>query len=64
MVTQLVKNTPTTAGVARDMGLIPESGRSLGEGNDNLTSIPDWKIPWAEESGQLRCIGWQKVRHE
>jgi len=36
MVTQLVKNTPTTAGVARDMGLIPESGRSLGEGNDNL----------------------------
>ena len=28
----MVKNTPTNAG---DMGLIPESGRSPGEGNGN-----------------------------
>ena len=28
----VVKNPPTNAG---DMGLIPESGRSLGEGNGN-----------------------------
>ena len=28
----VVKNPPTSAG---DMGLIPESGRSLGEGNGN-----------------------------
>ena len=33
---QRVKNMPTTAGVARDVRLIPESGRSPGEGTGNL----------------------------
>ena len=28
------------------------------------SSILAWKIPWTEESGGLRSIGWQKVRHE
>ena len=37
MVTQLVKNTSTAA---RDMGSIPESGRSLGEGNGNPLQYP------------------------
>ena len=31
----MVKNTPTNAGDARDMGLIPGSGRSPGVGNGN-----------------------------
>ena len=31
----MVKNLPANAGDGRDMGLIPESGRSLGEGNGN-----------------------------
>ena len=31
-----VKNLPANAGNARDMGLIPESGRSPGVGNGNL----------------------------
>ena len=31
----VVKNLPTRAGDARDAGLIPGSGRSPGEGNDN-----------------------------
>ena len=31
----VVKNPPATAGDARDLGSIPGSGRSLGEGNDN-----------------------------
>ena len=32
----VVKNPPANAGDARDMGLIPASGRSLGEGHGNL----------------------------
>ena len=31
----VVKNLPTNAGDIRDMGLIPRSGRSPGEGNGN-----------------------------
>ena len=31
-----VKNLPANAGNARDMGLIPKSGRSPGVGNGNL----------------------------
>ena len=36
----VVKNPPTNAGDARDMGLIPESGRSPGEGNGNPLQYP------------------------
>ena len=32
----MVKNLPANAGDIRDMALIPGSGRSPGEGNDNL----------------------------
>ena len=32
----MVKNLPANAGDIRDRGLIPGSGRSPGEGNDNL----------------------------
>ena len=32
----VVNNPPANAGDARDMGLIPASGRSLGEGHGNL----------------------------
>ena len=38
---------------AGDVGSIPGSGRSLGEGNDNHFSIPAWEIPWTEEPGGL-----------
>ena len=31
----MVKNTPANAGVLRDLGLIPGSGRSLGGGHGN-----------------------------
>ena len=36
-----------------DLGLIPESGRFSGEGNDNPThsSILAWRMPWTEETG-------------
>ena len=32
----VVKNLPANAGDTRDVGLIPESGRSPGAGNGNL----------------------------
>ena len=43
-----VKNPPADAG---DMGLIPELGRSLGEGSGNLLRYLAWRIPWTEEPG-------------
>ena len=45
-----VKNLPANAG---DAGLIPESGRSSGEGNGNHSNILDWEIPWTEEPDEL-----------
>ena len=36
-----------------DMGLIPGSGRSSGEGNGDHYSIPAWRILWTEEPGKL-----------
>ena len=34
-------------------GLIPESGRSPGEGMATHSSILAWRIPWIEETGKL-----------
>ena len=34
---------------AGDLGLIPGSGRSPGEGNGNPLQSLAWKIPWMEE---------------
>jgi len=38
---------------AGDQGLIPESGRSLGEGNGNLLQYSCLEIPWAGEPDGL-----------
>ena len=51
-----VKNPPANAG---DMGSIPGSRRSPGEGNGILA----WKIPWTEEPGGLEAMGSQRLRH-
>ena len=42
----MVKNPPTNTG---DTGSIPESGRSLGEGNGNSLQYSRLEIPWTEE---------------
>ena len=42
LVAQMEKNLPANTG---DMGLIPGLGRSPGEGNGNLFSIPAWEMP-------------------
>ena len=49
---------------AEDLGLIPESGRSPGEGNGYPLSILAWRIPWKEESGKLQSLGSKRVGHD
>ena len=55
----MVKNPPANAGDARDMGLIPGSGRSPGEGNSNPLQYSCLGNPWTEEPGGLRSTGLQ-----
>ena len=43
-----------------DLGSIPGSERSPGEGNGN-SSILTWRIPWAQEPGGLQSLGSQRV---
>ena len=58
-VTQLVKNPPAS-GDTRDVGLIPGSGRSAGEGNSNplkyscLENSMDTGTWWATVHGVIR----------
>ena len=56
----MVKNPPANQG---DTDLIPESGRSPGEGNGNPLQYSCWEIPWREEPDGLQSMGLQRVRH-
>ena len=47
-----------------DLGSIPGSGRSPGEGNGNQLQYSYWRIPWTEEPGGLQSTGWQRIGHE
>ena len=58
----IVKNLPASEGHIKDMGLIPESERSLEEEMATHSSILAWRIPWTEEPGELQFTGAQKVR--
>ena len=55
------KNPPASAG---DLGLVPESRNSPGEGNATHSSILAWKIPCSEEPGGLQSMGLQSVGHD
>ena len=57
----MVKNLPANAGDTRDLGSIPELGRSPGEGMATHSSILAWKIPWTEEFGWLQSMGTQEL---
>ena len=54
MVGQMVKNMPANAGDLRDMGLIPGSGRSPGEGNGNPLQYSSWEC-----HGQRSLVGYR-----
>ena len=45
---------------AEDIGSIPGSTRSPGEGNATCSNILAWEIPWKEEPGGLQSMGSQK----
>ena len=57
----MVKNPPVNA---RDSGLIPGSGRCLGGGNSNHSSILAWEIPWTEDPGGLQSMGRKRAGHD
>ena len=57
-VAQVIKNLPASAG---DMGSIPKSGRSPGEGEQQPTPV-SWRIPWTEEPGGLQSVGSPRIR--
>ena len=59
----LVKNLSTTAGDIGDLGSVPGSGRSPGEGMTIHFSILAWKIPWTEELSRLQSMGLQRIGH-
>ena len=48
---------------AGDLGSIPWSGKSPGEGNGYLFQFFAWRIPWTEQPGELRSMGLQSVGH-
>ena len=60
----VVKNPSANARDTEDLGLIPGSRRSPGEGNGNHSSIPAWRIPWTEELGRLQSRELQRVGHD
>ena len=57
----VVKNLPANAG---DVGLIPELGRSLGEGNDNPLQYSCLEDPMDRGAWRATSKGLQRVRHD
>ena len=60
----MVKNTPANAGDIRDVGWIPGSGRSPGEGNGNSLQYYCLDNPMDKEPGGLQSMGSQRVAHD
>ena len=60
LVAQMVKNLPA----AGDPGLIPELGRSPGEGNGNPLQYPCLENLMDQEPGRLQSKGSQRVGHD
>ena len=55
----VVKNLPASAGDVREVGSIPGSGRSPGEGHGAPLSILAGRIPWTEKHDGLQSMGSQ-----
>ena len=62
-VTLVVKNPPANAGDIRDVGTIPESGRSTGEGNSNPLQYSCLENPMARGAWQATVHGVTRYRH-
>ena len=59
-----VKESACSVGDARDMGSIPELGRSLEQEMATHSSILAWKISWTEEPGGLWSLWSHRVGHD
>ena len=58
---QMVKNLPTVQETwVRSLGWEDP----LKEGMAIYSSILAWRIPWTEEPGGLKSMGWQKVGYD
>ena len=62
-VALVVKNLPATAGVVRDTGLIPGSGRTPGGGHGNPLQCSCLENPMDRRSWWLQSMGLQRVGH-
>ena len=60
-VVQWVKNPPASAGDARDLALIPGSGRSPGGGSGNPLQYYCLKIPMERRAWWATVYGSQKL---
>ena len=60
----VVKNMPAKAGEERDMGLIPGSGRSPGEGKGNPLQYSCLENPMDRGPVGLQSTGSQRVGHD
>ena len=49
---------------AGDVGSVPGSGRSPGEGNGNSPQYSCLGIPWTEEPSGRRSVGLPRVGHD
>ena len=56
----MAKKPPANAG---DVGSIPGSGRSPGEGNGNPLEYSCLEIPWTEGPGGPQSMVSQRIRH-
>ena len=64
-VALVAKNPPVNAGDLRDIGWIPGSGRSHGEGNGNPLQYSCLENPMdGEKPGGLQSMGSQIVGHD
>ena len=61
-MTLVVKNPPANAGDIRDLGLIPESGRSPGGGHGNPLQYSCLENPMDRKPGGIWSIGSHRVR--
>ena len=54
-------NGKESAGNAGDQASISRLGSSLEKGMAIHSSIPSWRIPQTEKSGELQSVGLQRV---
>ena len=55
---------PTNAGGIRDVGLIPESGKSPGGGHSNSLKYSSLENPMDRGACGLQSIGAQRIGHD